>query len=201
MDCGKSAVVTAAKESMQRMRPDWSQTAAAVTFFGNVIFVKSSTALNVNKMIMICHVNHSITLYNEPPRRKIWNCPKKNNNWWSLSWMRWCQKDCFSAKHLLLAILVVVGKFEIIANRSEFGYCFSSVEIVPIWFCVQANCSRYGCADAKNDECEMHKCLKRGQRTFQNCEIYRTCMACNEDIKARRYLDNSRSEESDESSY
>lgn len=77
MDCGKSAVVTAAKESMQRMRPDWSQTAAAVTFFGNVIFVKSSTALNVNKMIMICHVNHSITLYNATAKKKDLELPEE----------------------------------------------------------------------------------------------------------------------------
>lgn len=81
-------------------------------------------------------------------------------------------------------------------NRSEFCYCcFKCGDCANLLSC--ANCSRYGCADAKNDECEMHKCRKCGQGTCQECESDEKCVGCDEDIKALWYLDN-REEESDE---
>ena len=82
--------------------------------------------------------------------------------------------------------MVVVGTFAIIAlTRIALKFCSCCLKCGNCAHLIScANCSRYGCADAKNDECEMHKCRKCGEGTCQDCEKDEKCLYCEEDIKA-----------------
>lgn len=76
-------------------------------------------------------------------------------------------------------------------NQSEFCYCCGKCgNCANLINC--ENCGRYGCSDAKDDHCEMHKCSRCQQGTCQECESFHSekCAGCGAKISPLWYTDN-----------